>query len=419
MTFEKFELKLKEFLAEGYAFLEKVEKMQPIPYYSTVVGFVKYDDYTCEQYKSEISVWQRKAKEAITLFFGEDDYHTIEFCETIPVRWSGLNYKREFKRVITDSIDNVEGFVQLLDEHQESDIQEHSKTVKSRKIFISHSSLDKKYADVILDLLRAIGVNDTQIFYSSSVSNGIPLGQNSIIDTLLKQFKENELYVIMVHSPRYYHSIISMNEVGAAWVLGSKHCSFLTQDCTYGDLKAVINNQEIVFKADAEDATERLGEFIDQVVNFFNLEPLSTPKLIQIVKRFEKDIKAVVIEQPIIQDVDLGQSIPLHHESSAADMFSSLDENDEEPQTNRESLTLKEIILNLGRNLQYPINRWNLSEVIRNCFGRISDDDIESIIVMLSKEGLIEYKSFANDDFGADSTYSFTSKGFQTYIKLK
>lgn len=116
MELEQFKQRIDEFLSVGRQLEQRIQQLQQIPCNSRIAGFVKFDEALTTPLKNDITIWQRKAKEAITLYFGEGDYHTTEFIETIPSNWTGLNYKREFGRIVSNSVANVEAFATLLDE---------------------------------------------------------------------------------------------------------------------------------------------------------------------------------------------------------------------------------------------------------------------------------------------------------------
>lgn len=97
---------------------------------------------------------------------------------------------------------------------------------KSPMVFISHSSKDKAFVEALVELLESIGFDENNLFCSSVDGYGIGLGED-IFNTLKNLFLEHELYVLFVHSPRYYNSTISMNEMGAAWVLRANYYSLL------------------------------------------------------------------------------------------------------------------------------------------------------------------------------------------------
>lgn len=144
---------------------------------------------------------------------------------------------------------------------------------KSPMVFISHNSKDKEFVEPLVDLLESIKLNKDTLFCSSVVGFGIKLGDD-IFDTLRELFKNHDLFMIFIHSPRYYQSPVSLNEMGAAWILRTDFCSFFTKDMDFTKLKGVINGSNIGIKVDADDAEGRLNELYVKLQKIFNLTPL-------------------------------------------------------------------------------------------------------------------------------------------------
>lgn len=146
---------------------------------------------------------------------------------------------------------------------------------KSPMVFISHSSKDKDFVEALVNLLEDIGLNKNTLFCSSVAEYGLGLSAD-IFDTLRELFKSHDLYMIFIHSPRYYQSPVSLNEMGAAWVLRTDFCSILTADMDFTDLRGVINGSTIGIKVDADDATFQLNDLYKKVQDMFNLTPLDS-----------------------------------------------------------------------------------------------------------------------------------------------
>ena len=83
-----------------------------------------------------------------------------------------------------------------------------------------------------MQLLRGMGLKQNMIFGSSVPGYDIGLNQD-IFQTLLTMFNEHDLYMIFLHSNNYYASAVSLNEMGAAWVLKTKFCSVLLHRVKY------------------------------------------------------------------------------------------------------------------------------------------------------------------------------------------
>lgn len=84
------------------------------------------------------------------------------------------------------------------------------------KVFISHSSEDKKYGDILLELLRGLGLNRDEIIYTSNDLYGIPLGKK--IYDYLRENIDTDVHMIFLLSDYYFQSVACMNEMGATWL---------------------------------------------------------------------------------------------------------------------------------------------------------------------------------------------------------
>ena len=118
--------------------------------------------------------------------------------------------------------------------------QEIAKTITNAKktplVFISHTHEDKDFVVALVNLLEDMGFTKNTLFCSSVREYGIPLSDD-IFETIRGLFLKHDLYVIFVHSPRFYGSAVSLNEMGAAWVLKTGFCSLLTCDMEYPEYK--------------------------------------------------------------------------------------------------------------------------------------------------------------------------------------
>ncbi len=68
-------------------------------------------------------------------------------------------------------------------------------------IFISHNSKNSNYGDIIKALLIGVGLQNHQLIYTSSSTNGIPVG-NNIYDFLQKGLSSKPI-VLFLLSPEY------------------------------------------------------------------------------------------------------------------------------------------------------------------------------------------------------------------------
>lgn len=163
---------------------------------------------------------------------------------------------------------------------------------KPPMVFISHSSKDKKFAEALVGMLEDIGFDSTNLFCSSVDGYGVGLSKD-IFETLRGLFREHNLFVIFIHSPRYYTSPVSLNEMGAAWVLRSDFCSFLTTDMDFEMMKGVVNRSAISIKINAEDTSARLTELKNKLTKLFHLPQMDAIKWERKRNAFLKAVNAI------------------------------------------------------------------------------------------------------------------------------
>ena len=144
---------------------------------------------------------------------------------------------------------------------------------KKPLIFISHSSKNKDQVAKIADLLRSINLSPRRdIFCSSLPGYGIPNGAN-IFDFLRERFLNYDLHIIFVHSPEYYESPVSLNEMGAAWVLRDNATSLLLPGFDFSGMKGVIGSDCIAIKLDGDssEVKDRLNQLSRELESEFDI----------------------------------------------------------------------------------------------------------------------------------------------------
>lgn len=161
------------------------------------------------------------------------------------------------------------------------------------KIFISHNSKDADYAKALVNLLVSLGVNEEKdVFCSSLPGCGVKFGKN-FIETIRDQYDKHDLIMLFIHSPRYYESHISLCEMGAAWIMRKEHRSFLTNDCKFEMLDALILPAETAFRAGQENTYHLLNDFKELIEKRFNLQPKSMNRW----ETIKNDFISAVIKQ--------------------------------------------------------------------------------------------------------------------------
>lgn len=148
---------------------------------------------------------------------------------------------------------------------------------KTPLVFISHSHEDEAFVVALVNLLEDMGFTKDTMFCSSVREYGIPLS-GDIFETIRGLFLKHDLYVIFVHSPRFYSSAVSLNEMGAAWVLKTGFCSILTNDMEYGKMKGVVNNANISIKVNEKEAPSLLNDLYKHLSSIFSFQEMDMNK---------------------------------------------------------------------------------------------------------------------------------------------
>jgi len=162
-----------------------------------------------------------------------------------------------------------------IEQHKEKSVAVTAKVVqqmdniKPKKIFISHSSGDGEFAANLVELLVLMGFDAKKEVFCSSVPGCWVEDGEDFIKVIKEHFDKWELYVIYIHSPRFYSSHIAMNEMGAAWVLQREFSSFLTKDMSFAELDAVVPNTNVAIKVDSPEAEARMNSWRQRILAWF------------------------------------------------------------------------------------------------------------------------------------------------------
>lgn len=99
---------------------------------------------------------------------------------------------------------------------------------ESRKILLSHTREDQKLNDVLYGLLLFNGFSEEEIIYTSDPQNRsvVPYGQNIwdyFREFFINSYSNKPIYVLYVHSNNSAEKRGVLLEVGAGWVVKTKH----------------------------------------------------------------------------------------------------------------------------------------------------------------------------------------------------
>lgn len=142
-----------------------------------------------------------------------------------------------------------------------------------KKVFVSHSSLDKEIVSLFVDkiLIAGCGLRQEDIMYTSCEDMGVDIGED--IPLAIKQGIQGCRLFLMMVSENYRRSEVCMNEMGAAWITDSikKRCALLLPGVGFDRMGWLMS----LSKANKLDDEDGLDSFHDIIVPLLDL-PLKT-----------------------------------------------------------------------------------------------------------------------------------------------
>lgn len=241
-------------------------------------GFIRYNEIYTRPLSRDTDAWEAETLEFLRALYGENSRQQAEFQKCTREKHHYMKFREELQDELKRCTAYLQALIKVHQMNEDMPTQDRiNDSAKSPLVFISHSSKDKEFAEALVVLLEDLGMDSSSVFCSSVDGYGIGLSQD-IFDTLRSLFKEHELFVIFIHSPRYYLSTVSLNEMGAAWVLKTDFCSILTSDMNFRDMTGVINDKSISIKVDTNEAASRLTQLKDKLLSVFGLKDMDNTK---------------------------------------------------------------------------------------------------------------------------------------------
>lgn len=212
--------------------------------------------YTGEEYEK----WISKCIIIMDKYFKESNL----YAKFIEASKSAVGNGKEY-------YDTMIGVLKAINEVENADFLKLD-SIKKKKIFISHSSKNKKITDKFVELLRDMGVKNEQIYYSSYEETGVNFLQDCF-QRIKEEFNENELLVIFMISREFYSSKICIAEMGATWVTtANKYIPIIIPPYSYSNVEGVINTTQAGIALNDTSINAKIEKLKEDIELFLEIE---------------------------------------------------------------------------------------------------------------------------------------------------
>lgn len=118
-----------------------------------------------------------------------------------------------------------------------------------KKIFISHNTLDKTVADILVDFLIAVGIPRNEIFCSSLPGNNV---KENITTEIRESLDSSNIYFCILSSS-YYQSAYCQNEAGIIWYKQAATIIIGLPEITIDNMQGFINKDYMIRRLNNSD----------------------------------------------------------------------------------------------------------------------------------------------------------------------
>lgn len=225
----------------------------------------------------DFKVWKNLVERTLMKVFGDNSFEVLGFRKLIffynPRMYMlgddfATDHLRCFRRDFEIAEKNILAYIEEFQEEPNEAENEIIGFANIKKVFISHSSLDKMIVEEIIDLLETIGLNTNQLFCSSFEGYGIDLGEN-FLDRIKEELDE-EVLVLFILSTNFYNSPVCLCEMGATRIKTNEHIPIFVPPLEYENVKGVIPlTQGFIVNENL-----KFNLFKKKIEDLFNLSPI-------------------------------------------------------------------------------------------------------------------------------------------------
>ncbi|MGL5056392.1 MAG: toll/interleukin-1 receptor domain-containing protein [Fusobacteriaceae bacterium] len=201
-------------------------------------------------------------------------YLTAEFSHLLNYIEFGDSFKQD-KVEVAEYKSEVKDEVEILKE--------------DKKIFISHSSLDKEYAEELVELLNKFGISSEEILCTSVSGTKLKIGTPDFLLEIKNYLLTTPIFICLF-SKNYLNSPICLCEMGAAWITSKEQRLMLTPETEFSLASNVVLGKSHGMKIDKSD---EILEMIQGLQEYFNISKKSVSESNRIVDRYSKSVEYI------------------------------------------------------------------------------------------------------------------------------
>lgn len=161
------------------------------------------------------------------------------------------------------------------------------------EIFISHRSIDKEYADLLVDFLVSLGLNKSKFFCSSLPGNDV----KSKIDTEIKRNLQKSSFNAIILSKDYFESAYCLNEEGIIWFQEKPFFIIALPEVTPANIVGLIDKNYILRRLDSNSDLSAIYDMVNEVFQINCSSSLLNAEIDKTIKRYNSLISTRKIPQ--------------------------------------------------------------------------------------------------------------------------
>lgn len=152
---------------------------------------------------------------------------------------------------------------QLAEHGLQKIVQVQQETKVKNIIFISHRSIDKDIADMIVDFFAGTGISKEMVFCSSLPGNDV----NERISDEVKTALKNSAVNIAILSHDYYESAYCLNEAGILWYEDAPVILIALPEINFDNMYGFLNNEFKLRRLDCDTDISYIYDTVSEAVS--------------------------------------------------------------------------------------------------------------------------------------------------------